>query len=194
MPPPTRFASPAVAAAWLSLRRGPPPWSAIITTQIRSGTARRAHVTVLSALDSALAATPPLPPPPGPAGGISPVGPFRFLSRFVLLLPCLPLTCPLAVSPRVSFSPPPVLIMFPIVLLILLHTTTSPFRSPCGPRSTLLVLPYSLTRVQALAIAKAPSTGVGPGGQKQQQQQQYQAFAYHSIRIPQHDQGAARAQ
>jgi hypothetical protein len=68
----------------------------------------------------------PAPPPPPwggvcPEGGISPIGPFRFLSRFMLLLPCLPLTCSLAVLLRVSFSPPPVLIMFPIALPILLH-------------------------------------------------------------------------
>jgi hypothetical protein len=64
---------------------------------------RSAHVTVLSALDSALAATaPPAPPPPPwgcvcPEGGIGLIGPFRFLSRFMLLLPCLPLICSLAV-------------------------------------------------------------------------------------------------
>jgi hypothetical protein len=80
--------------------------------------------TVMSALGSALAATaPPLPGDVWPEGGISPIGPFRFLSRSMLLFPGLPFTCPLAVCLRVSSSPPPVLIMLPIMLLILLHTT-----------------------------------------------------------------------
>jgi hypothetical protein len=44
-----------------------------------------------------------LPPPQGvPQGGISPTGPFRFLPRSMLILPYLPLTCPLAVCLRVS--------------------------------------------------------------------------------------------
>jgi hypothetical protein len=87
---------------------------------IRVLTGSRAVLTLLCclpwALGSALAATAPPAPRSPPAlgvcvprgGGISPIGPFHFLSRSMLLLPCLlPLTCPLAVCLRLSFSPPP---------------------------------------------------------------------------------------
>ena len=149
----------------------------------RALTGSRAVLTALSALGSAWAAT-ALPAPPPTGGG----GPFRFISRSILLLPCLPLTNPLDVRLRVSPSPPPVLIALLIVLLILLHTTY--YHIPPVRPAPLKCWAARPQRAASNNNTQLATTGLRK--RKQQQQQQQQGSPRTSIDTAQQQYKAAR--